>query len=274
MATFTVLSAKGSPGVSTLAVGLALAWAGAAPGRKALAVDADPIGGDFAAGVLGGAARVHRQDPVTGAQTAGRHPLRWQRDRDQDLSGSRCPRRLDQLRGEQHPRNQTRGRDHPGNRCAIDGGPRADTGVQRNPGDRDVICGQDVAVRHLLPDDQHLVTLTGLPDEPDHRQRPDGCQQRAGRDDPGPAATTNRREDWDVTRGCGSRGNGLSAHPGSPGSGGGGLAAVVVPAEHPPCASSTAAPGRGRVADLAPGSRRRVRFLPFSRQMHVSGLSM
>jgi MinD-like ATPase involved in chromosome partitioning or flagellar assembly len=55
MATFTVLSAKGSPGVSTLAVGLALAWAGAAPGRKALAVDADPIGGDFAAGVLGGA---------------------------------------------------------------------------------------------------------------------------------------------------------------------------------------------------------------------------
>lgn len=55
MATLTLLSAKGSPGVSTLTVGLALAWRSALPGRSALAVDADPAGGDFAAGVLGGA---------------------------------------------------------------------------------------------------------------------------------------------------------------------------------------------------------------------------
>jgi MinD-like ATPase involved in chromosome partitioning or flagellar assembly len=55
VATFTLLSAKGSPGVSTLTVGLALAWRAALPGRSALAVDADPAGGDFAAGVLGGA---------------------------------------------------------------------------------------------------------------------------------------------------------------------------------------------------------------------------
>jgi hypothetical protein len=51
----TLLSAKGSPGVSTLTVGLALAWRAALPGRSALAVDVDPAGGDFAAGVLGGA---------------------------------------------------------------------------------------------------------------------------------------------------------------------------------------------------------------------------
>lgn len=55
MATLTLLSAKGSPGVSTLTVGLALAWRAALPGRSALAVDADPAGGDFAAGILGGA---------------------------------------------------------------------------------------------------------------------------------------------------------------------------------------------------------------------------
>ena len=55
MAIITLLSAKGSPGVSTLAVGLALAWRSALPGRSALVVDADPAGGDFAAGVLGGA---------------------------------------------------------------------------------------------------------------------------------------------------------------------------------------------------------------------------
>jgi hypothetical protein len=54
MATVTLLSAKGSPGASTLAVGLALAWPTEVPGRSALAIDADPAGGDFAAGILGG----------------------------------------------------------------------------------------------------------------------------------------------------------------------------------------------------------------------------
>jgi MinD-like ATPase involved in chromosome partitioning or flagellar assembly len=55
VATITLLSAKGSPGVSTLTIGLALAWRAGLSGRSALAVDADPAGGDFAAGVLGGA---------------------------------------------------------------------------------------------------------------------------------------------------------------------------------------------------------------------------
>jgi MinD-like ATPase involved in chromosome partitioning or flagellar assembly len=55
VATVTFVSAKGSPGASTLAVALALSWAPMLPGRSALAVDADPAGGDFAAGILGGA---------------------------------------------------------------------------------------------------------------------------------------------------------------------------------------------------------------------------
>lgn len=55
MATVSLLSAKGSPGVTTLAVALSLAWSAALPGRSALCVDADPIGGDVAAGVLRGA---------------------------------------------------------------------------------------------------------------------------------------------------------------------------------------------------------------------------
>jgi hypothetical protein len=54
MATVTLVSAKGSPGASTLTIGMSLAWSIVAPGRSALAVDADPAGGDFAAGVLGG----------------------------------------------------------------------------------------------------------------------------------------------------------------------------------------------------------------------------
>lgn len=55
MATISLLSAKGSPGVTTATVALTLAWSTANPGRGALAVDADPIGGDTAAGILRGA---------------------------------------------------------------------------------------------------------------------------------------------------------------------------------------------------------------------------
>lgn len=56
MATICLLSAKGSPGVTTTMVGLTLAWSTARPGRRALGLDADPIGGDVAAGVLRGGA--------------------------------------------------------------------------------------------------------------------------------------------------------------------------------------------------------------------------
>ncbi len=55
MATISLVSAKGSPGVTTATVALTMAWAAAHPGRSALAVDADPIGGDIGAGVLRGA---------------------------------------------------------------------------------------------------------------------------------------------------------------------------------------------------------------------------
>ncbi len=54
MAVISLLSAKGSPGVTTCVVALTLAWASARPGRSAVAVDADPIGGDTAAGILAG----------------------------------------------------------------------------------------------------------------------------------------------------------------------------------------------------------------------------
>lgn len=55
MAIVSLISAKGSPGVTTLSVALGLAWPGVLPGRGALCVDADPVGGDTAAGVLRGA---------------------------------------------------------------------------------------------------------------------------------------------------------------------------------------------------------------------------
>lgn len=54
MATISLFSAKGSPGVTTTTLGVTLAWADAVAGRSALAVDADPIGGDVASGILRG----------------------------------------------------------------------------------------------------------------------------------------------------------------------------------------------------------------------------
>jgi MinD-like ATPase involved in chromosome partitioning or flagellar assembly len=57
--TIALLSAKGSPGVTTTTVALTLAWAHANPGRTALGVDADAVGGDMAAGVLRGGAPVY-----------------------------------------------------------------------------------------------------------------------------------------------------------------------------------------------------------------------
>ncbi len=70
MAIISLLSAKGSPGVTTATVALTLAWSTVHPGRSALAVDADPIGGDIGAGVLRGAVPT----------TAGVLPLATARD--------------------------------------------------------------------------------------------------------------------------------------------------------------------------------------------------
>lgn len=54
MASVAIASAKGSPGATTLTVALALGWFAGSGGRHALVVDADPSGGDMAAGVLRG----------------------------------------------------------------------------------------------------------------------------------------------------------------------------------------------------------------------------
>ncbi len=56
MAVISLISAKGSPGATTLAVALALSWGHRHPERRTLLVDADPVGGDVAAGVLRGGA--------------------------------------------------------------------------------------------------------------------------------------------------------------------------------------------------------------------------
>lgn len=54
MAVVSLVSAKGSPGATTLAVALTLAWAHHHPDRRTVLVDADPVGGDVASGVLRG----------------------------------------------------------------------------------------------------------------------------------------------------------------------------------------------------------------------------
>lgn len=72
MALISLLSAKGSPGVTTATVGLTMAWRGAHPDRGALALDFDPIGGDTAGGVLRGAV----------SASAGILPLATARDMD------------------------------------------------------------------------------------------------------------------------------------------------------------------------------------------------
>lgn len=60
MGTIGLISAKGSPGVTTTTIGLAVAWAGAAPGRRCVAIDADPSGGDTSAGLLRGSVPADR----------------------------------------------------------------------------------------------------------------------------------------------------------------------------------------------------------------------
>lgn len=54
MSVTAVLGAKGSPGATTTTLAMARAWR-AATTRTGIAIDLDPFGGDFSAGVLGGA---------------------------------------------------------------------------------------------------------------------------------------------------------------------------------------------------------------------------
>ena len=54
MTTISLFSAKGSPGVTTTTLGVAMAWTQAVSGRSAVAIDADAIGGDVASGILRG----------------------------------------------------------------------------------------------------------------------------------------------------------------------------------------------------------------------------
>jgi hypothetical protein len=68
MTVIALTSAKGSPGVTTTALALALAWPQVAPGRRVLVVDADMAGGDLAPGYLRGA--VSSTDGVLGLAAA------------------------------------------------------------------------------------------------------------------------------------------------------------------------------------------------------------
>ena len=72
MAVISLLSAKGSPGVTTAVIALTMAWRGTHPDRCAIAMDLDPIGGDTAGGVLRGAV----------SASAGILPLATSRDMD------------------------------------------------------------------------------------------------------------------------------------------------------------------------------------------------
>jgi hypothetical protein len=68
MTVIALTSAKGSPGVTTTALALALAWPHVAPDRRVLVVDADMAGGDVAPGYLRGA--VSSTDGVLGLAAA------------------------------------------------------------------------------------------------------------------------------------------------------------------------------------------------------------
>ena len=68
MTVIALTSAKGSPGVTTIALALAWAWPQVAPDRRVLVVDADMAGGDLAPGYLRGA--VSSADGVLGLAAA------------------------------------------------------------------------------------------------------------------------------------------------------------------------------------------------------------
>ena len=55
MSLIALTSAKGSPGVTTAALAVALTWPLGSPGSRVLLLDADMAGGDIAAGYLRGA---------------------------------------------------------------------------------------------------------------------------------------------------------------------------------------------------------------------------
>ena len=54
MTVIAFTSAKGSPGVSTVVLGLGAVWTQAQPERRVLVVEADPAGGEAAVGLLQG----------------------------------------------------------------------------------------------------------------------------------------------------------------------------------------------------------------------------
>ena len=60
MTVVALTSAKGSPGVTTTALGLATAWPSVHPNRRVLLAEVDPAGGDIAAGYLRGEAQAGR----------------------------------------------------------------------------------------------------------------------------------------------------------------------------------------------------------------------
>ncbi len=62
MTVIAFTSAKGSPGVSTVVLGLGAVWTQTQPERRVLVVEADPAGGEAAVGLLQGQRRRRRAD--------------------------------------------------------------------------------------------------------------------------------------------------------------------------------------------------------------------
>ena len=60
MTVVALTSGKGSPGVTTTALGLAAAWPSVHPDRRVLVAEVDPAGGDIAAGYLRGESQAGR----------------------------------------------------------------------------------------------------------------------------------------------------------------------------------------------------------------------
>ena len=68
MVAIALLSAKGSPGVTTSALALSTVWPGVHPNRRVLLVEADAAGGDIASGYLRGTLDGSRGLPALAAQ--------------------------------------------------------------------------------------------------------------------------------------------------------------------------------------------------------------
>ena len=137
---------------------------------------------------------VDSQDPIPCTQPAGRHPLGRNGDRNQDPAGARLTIRLDHALGEEHPGCQAGGSHLTDHRVPVSSGKDSDSRIHRDPGDREVVRGHDLAVGHISADGEDLLPLTRGANEPDHGQRPNRSQEGSETQQPWTSATADRRE--------------------------------------------------------------------------------